>query len=101
MCLVDLFTSRKNVTFMRCGHAIHQECLDNYRMTKFTCPLCNKTLLPDQHARVYWYQVAMEIQGQPMPPECAFCVAARARACMPRHMLSLTRLSSAAQSGRR
>jgi hypothetical protein len=43
-CLEHLHSSVRPVLFMKCGHAMHSDCFDCYTRTKYTCPLCFKSL---------------------------------------------------------
>lgn len=45
ICNEFMFTSRKPVTFLPCGHAMHQKCHSKYIRTNFTCPICKVSIL--------------------------------------------------------
>lgn len=45
ICTRHLFTSKDPVEYTSCGHAMHQECFDEYIKTRYQCPLCMKSLL--------------------------------------------------------
>lgn len=44
ICFDEIFESRDTVIQMRCGHIIHQECLNEYIKTNYICPLCCKSI---------------------------------------------------------
>lgn len=44
ICSGYLFTSTEPVVFMRCGHAMHTQCFEQYTKTNYVCPLCSKSL---------------------------------------------------------
>ncbi|KAJ8908661.1 hypothetical protein NDN08_005366 [Rhodosorus marinus] len=44
VCHDPLFSSTERVIFMRCGHAMHDMCFNDYTKHYFTCPLCRKAL---------------------------------------------------------
>ena len=44
----DMQTSRQPVSVIRCGHAMHSSCLDEFIKHSLACPLCKKSVLdPD------------------------------------------------------
>lgn len=46
ICHNDLFTSRMNVTVLKCGHPMHSKCFEEYLLAnEFTCPLCSKSIV--------------------------------------------------------
>jgi hypothetical protein len=68
ICKEFLFTSRKPVVFMRCGHTMHSDCWDVYTRTKYTCPLCFKCLTAmDSYYREVDRVMVAELAN--MPPE--------------------------------
>lgn len=44
VCMEGLAHSVAQVVFMRCGHAIHENCFQDYSKSKYTCPICCKSL---------------------------------------------------------
>lgn len=44
VCLENMWECLSQVVFMRCGHAIHEECFAQYTETSYTCPVCCKSL---------------------------------------------------------
>ncbi|KAI1293297.1 hypothetical protein F5Y03DRAFT_374214 [Xylaria venustula] len=66
ICGDYMFTSPRPVCFMRCGHSIHRECLDEHQQTSYKCPICNKSLL---NMESQFRNLDLSIQAQPMPAE--------------------------------
>ncbi|KAI0556229.1 hypothetical protein F4679DRAFT_569770 [Xylaria curta] len=66
ICGDYMFTSPKRVCFMKCGHSIHRDCLDEHQKTSYKCPICNKSLL---NMESQFRNLDLSIQAQPMPPE--------------------------------
>lgn len=44
VCMDELLDSVSQVILMRCGHAIHESCFRVYTKSKYTCPICCKSL---------------------------------------------------------
>ena len=44
ICLEDLFNSRKNINFLKCGHIFHTDCFANYCKSNYKCPICKKSI---------------------------------------------------------
>ena len=44
ICMMDMQNSIKEISFMRCGHAIHSSCFKEYCKSSIACPLCKKSL---------------------------------------------------------
>ncbi|KAI1748547.1 hypothetical protein F4782DRAFT_357034 [Xylaria castorea] len=66
ICGDYMFTSPKRVCFMKCGHSIHRDCLDEHQKSSYKCPICNKSLL---NMESQFRNLDLSIQAQPMPPE--------------------------------
>ncbi|OTB04170.1 hypothetical protein M426DRAFT_321023 [Hypoxylon sp. CI-4A] len=66
ICGDYMFTSPKAVCFMKCGHSIHSQCLDEHMKVAYKCPICNKSLA---NMELQFRNLDMEIETQPMPPE--------------------------------
>ncbi|KAI0518239.1 hypothetical protein F5B22DRAFT_645004 [Xylaria bambusicola] len=66
ICGDYMFTSPKPVCFMRCGHSIHRDCLDEHQKTSYKCPICNKSLA---NMESQFRNLDLSIQAQPMPTE--------------------------------
>lgn len=68
ICTHYLATSTEPVVFMRCGHTMHTECLEQHTASGYTCPICNKCLTDMGD----WYR---ELDGRVsrdiIPPEYA------------------------------
>jgi RING finger/CHY zinc finger protein 1 len=46
ICFEQLYLHIKPAIFSKCGHAIHQDCLqDMIKQGNFSCPLCKKTMI--------------------------------------------------------
>lgn len=56
VCLDELSQSRAPVVFMRCGHTIHEQCFRDYTKTRYTCPICCKSLTDMSN----WYKALDE-----------------------------------------
>lgn len=67
ICLEDLFTSRRPLADLPCGHPIHFECIQNHIRTDYRCPLCKKTALDDDVIKLRWKHQAREIAANPLP----------------------------------
>lgn len=44
ICAEYLFTSVKEILFLKCGHSMHLECYDYYINRNFQCPICMKNM---------------------------------------------------------
>ncbi|KAI2631888.1 zf-CHY-domain-containing protein [Hypoxylon sp. NC1633] len=66
ICGDYMFTSPKAVCFMKCGHSIHRQCLDQHMKVAYKCPICNKSLA---NMELQFRNLDMAIQTQPMPSE--------------------------------
>lgn len=74
ICQDDLFQSVKQVTILRCGHTIHQECLINLRsstsgLQSLRCPMCMTSFETPEDLRHVWQQIDHELMQTPMPHE--------------------------------
>ncbi|OTB16313.1 hypothetical protein K445DRAFT_317278 [Daldinia sp. EC12] len=66
ICGDYMFTSPKAVCFMKCGHSIHRQCLDQHMKVAYKCPICNKSLA---NMELQFRNLDIAIETQPMPPE--------------------------------
>ncbi len=67
ICLESLFDSVKNVTLLKCGHSIHQECYyELIKSNNIKCPLCNKSIIDISNFNNI---IENEINNTPMPDE--------------------------------
>ncbi|KAI8959443.1 zf-CHY-domain-containing protein [Daldinia sp. FL1419] len=66
ICGDYMFTSPKAVCFMKCGHSIHRQCLDQHMRVAYKCPICNKSLA---NMELQFRNLDIAIETQPMPPE--------------------------------
>jgi hypothetical protein len=68
ICSEYLATSVEQVVFMRCGHAMHAACFTQHTATRYTCPICSKSLT-DMSA---WYRGLDErLASEILPSEYA------------------------------
>jgi len=65
-CLEDIFSSNKNIQYMKCGHMIHKHCLELYLKNNYNCPLCKKSLF---NLEEYWRRIDIFIENDIMPIE--------------------------------
>lgn len=65
ICLESLDNTVKDVSLMRCGHAIHAPCFEELTKTDYKCPLCSKSLT-DMKA---WYNAIDKIISSEVLPE--------------------------------
>ena len=43
VCLLNMNTSKGEVVFMRCKHAMHLNCFRQYIRNEYKCPICKKS----------------------------------------------------------
>lgn len=71
ICLEDMFTSRRPVVVLKCGHNIHAHCQTVMRrmdlIPSIRCPTCNKTTVEDPSE--IWAEVERVLIETPMPDE--------------------------------
>ncbi|KAI5862386.1 zf-CHY-domain-containing protein [Durotheca rogersii] len=66
ICGDYMFTSPKAVCFMKCGHSIHRQCLDQHMKVAYKCPICNRSLA---NMELQFRNLDIAIETQPMPAE--------------------------------
>lgn len=67
ICYEYLHTSRESSYFLKCGHALHAQCLEmNIKNNDYRCPVCRKSAF-DMSS--YFEQLDEEIQLIQMPEE--------------------------------
>jgi uncharacterized CHY-type Zn-finger protein len=66
ICGEYLFTSSKTVVFMRCGHAIHDNCFHQLCRSSYKCPMCSKSVT---NMESQFRNLDRHIAAQPMPEE--------------------------------
>jgi len=67
ICCEYLFDSLDAPQVLRCGHALHRKCLEDYSAHGgYTCPLCCASVCDMQTA---WHQLDEEIRQSPLPTE--------------------------------
>jgi hypothetical protein len=65
ICSEYMATSREQVVFMRCGHAMHANCFSRHTATRYTCPICSKSLTNMDS----WYRALDErLAAETTPP---------------------------------
>ncbi len=67
ICNEYIFDSPKQVTVLKCGHAIHLECLENMLKHDYRCPFCKKTVV--DKIKEQWRVYDMLAQFEPIPEE--------------------------------
>lgn len=45
ICQYDMFDAIDSSNLMKCGHAFHSECIEEYIKSDYRCPLCHKTFI--------------------------------------------------------
>tara|TARA_Y100000590_G_scaffold463526_1_gene630505 strand:- start:1314 stop:2222 length:909 start_codon:yes stop_codon:yes gene_type:complete len=66
ICSEDMFSSTNPVNLLQCGHCIHAKCLKEYTKTKYSCPICRKSL---SNLKSHWNYLKELIKQRPMPEE--------------------------------
>lgn len=66
VCTGYLFTSTQPVVYMRCGHAMHGKCFENYTSRRYQCPLCMLSLMD---MKKYFEEIDEIVRREPMPLE--------------------------------
>lgn len=64
ICSEYLFTSNLPVAFMRCGHAIHNDCFKSLCNSTYKCPICSKSIA---NMESQFRRLDRSIEEQPMP----------------------------------
>ncbi len=71
ICLEDMFTSRRPVVILKCGHNIHAHCQKVMSrmdlIQSIRCPICSKTTVEDP--KEIWSEVERFVNEKPMPDE--------------------------------
>lgn len=71
VCLEDMFSSRRPVVILKCGHNIHSHCQKIMRqmdiIQSIRCPTCSKTISDDPGE--IWKEIDNHIEQHPMPDE--------------------------------
>jgi RING finger and CHY zinc finger domain-containing protein 1 len=63
-----MHTSRLIKIVIRCGHAIHLECMNKYLETHYTCPVCKKSVLSPEELNQF-IDFERDMQETQMPEE--------------------------------
>jgi RING finger and CHY zinc finger domain-containing protein 1 len=73
ICLENLHSSTEKITFLRCGHPIHIDCLQKYcdSNPKPFCALCKKMFLDPKHPNIIEYNSIINklLEDNPIPEE--------------------------------
>lgn len=71
ICLEDMFSSRRAVVVLKCGHNIHSHCQQVMRrldlLPSIRCPTCSKTTVDDPQS--VWREIENILTLNPMPEE--------------------------------
>ena len=71
ICLEDMFSSRRPVVILKCGHNIHSHCQRVMSqmdlLQSIRCPSCNKTVAEDPSE--IWKELENHMEQHPMPEE--------------------------------
>ena len=98
ICREDLFNSTDQVSILKCGHYMHEECMtfmlktENATIASYRCPTCQKTIVD---LSSYWQALDNEISHVPMPQEYInekrkiICNDCRIETTAPFHVLGL------------
>ena len=66
ICGEYMFDSAESVSFMRCGHGIHEECFEKWCKTSYRCPICSKSVV---NMASQFTLLDRQIDSQKMPDE--------------------------------
>jgi RING finger/CHY zinc finger protein 1 len=71
ICLEDMFSSRRPVVILKCGHNIHAHCQRVMSrmetLQSIRCPTCSKTVVDDPSE--IWKELESHMEQHPMPDE--------------------------------
>lgn len=68
VCFEDLFTSRNACHELPCCHSLHWDCFRDLSKVDIRCPICKKTMFPDEDIEEMWSGLREDIAIQPLPP---------------------------------
>jgi RING finger and CHY zinc finger domain-containing protein 1 len=66
ICCENLFNSILSAVPMKCGHWMHAECFDKFRINDYKCPVCCKSMIDTKSMTEALDEI---IKSQPMPKE--------------------------------
>ena len=66
ICCEYMFTSRDALAIMKCGHFIHQKCLDEFLKNDYRCPICKKSMGDMTEC---WKKMDLQIKDIEIPVE--------------------------------
>ncbi len=69
VCYEDLFSSRSACHELPCCHCIHWECFQELSRVDIRCPICKKTMFPEEDIEEIWSDLRADIEIQPLPFE--------------------------------
>lgn len=64
ICYESLFQSTEPLRGVKCGHVMHLSCFTQYRRSRYTCPLCCKSM---EDMKDHFALLDAAIRMQPMP----------------------------------
>lgn len=64
ICSEDLFDNVNASSLLKCGHAMHQTCLQEYVQHDYRCPICKKSIGDMTHA---WDRIRAQLQENQNP----------------------------------
>ena len=65
ICRDDLFSSRRPVQYIPCGHLLHRDCFEKCLDSDYRCALCRKSMI-DMHEA--WARIDLVTQSVPRMP---------------------------------
>jgi RING finger/CHY zinc finger protein 1 len=96
ICLEDLHTSRVPISFLPCGHSLHQPCMQSFLTSGANaCPLCKRCAMSLEQQQIMNLMLDSEIDAAPMPEEYRDkrvrirCYECRAESDAPFHIFGL------------
>ena len=71
VCYEDLFSSRSPCHELPCNHSIHWHCFQELSSVDIRCPICKKIMIEqtDVDGVDIWFDLRMDIERQPLPPD--------------------------------
>ena len=66
MCLRDMHSSQDPLTFIRCGHMMHESCFASFSLTNVACPICRKSIVD---MLLFEQQLDLQMEAMQMPDE--------------------------------
>ena len=66
ICREDLFSSRRPVQYIPCGHLLHRDCFERCLESDFRCALCRRSMVDMTEAWQKVDQVSQSIPARPL-----------------------------------